>query len=79
MFERIGGWLGLGFYAAQAVAMGGGLAAMVFGGEEAGDAWLRWTLPPMIVLGVALMWGMPMVGAAMIFWRLLTDKAYGDG
>ena len=78
-FERIGGMIGMAFYAAQAVAMGGGLAVMVLGGKGAGDAWLRWTVPPMIALGVALMYGMSTVGAVRVFWRLLTDKEYGDG
>ena len=78
MFEKIGGMLGLAFYAAQGLALGGGLAVMVVGGKGAGDAWLRWTLPPLIALGMAAVYGMTLVGAAMAFWRLVTDKEYGS-
>lgn len=79
MFERIGDVLGLAFYAAQAVALGGGLAAFIFAGDSAGRTWLRWTAPPMIALGMALIYGMSLIGAAMVFWRLLTDTKYGNG
>lgn len=71
MMERIGGILGLAFYAAQAVAMGGGLVVRIAGGD--GDAWLGWTVPPMIVLGVALVLGMPAVGAAMALWKVFWE------
>jgi len=77
MFERIGGLLGAAFYAAQAVAMGGGLIVRIAGG--AGDAWLRWTVPPMIALGMVLVLGLPAWGAALVFWRLVTDTKYGNG
>ena len=77
MFERIGGLLGLAFYAAQAVALGGGLIVRIAGGN--GDVWLRWTVPPMAALGIALMAGMPAWGAALVFWRLVTDTKYGNG
>ena len=79
MFERIGGCLGLAFYTAQAVALGGGLVAFVISGDGAGRAWMEWTLPPMIVLGIAVFYGMPLVGTAMVFWRLVTDTKYGNG
>ena len=54
MFERIGGWLALAFYGLQAVALGGGLVVMAAGGKGAGDAWLRWTAPPLIAVAMAL-------------------------
>jgi len=79
MFERIGGILGLAFYASQATAMGGGLIVTIAGGKGMGEAWLRWTLPPTIGLGIALFFGMATVGAVMAFWRLLTDAEYGSG
>ncbi|HUX16935.1 MAG TPA: hypothetical protein VMW52_10720 [Phycisphaerae bacterium] len=63
MFERIGGMIGLAFYAAQVIALGGGLAVMAFGGKGAGEAWLGWTLPPMIGLAMAAVYGLPAVGA----------------
>ncbi|HUU31480.1 MAG TPA: hypothetical protein VMY69_05205, partial [Phycisphaerae bacterium] len=62
--ERIGGLFGLAFYGTQAMALGGGLIVMAFGGKGAGDAWLRWTAPPMIALGMALVYGLPAWGAA---------------
>ena len=65
MFERVGGVLGAAFYAAQAVAMGGGLVVLAIGGKSAGDAWLRWTLPPLIAVAMALVFGMFAAGAAM--------------
>ena len=70
--ERIGGLLGLAFYAAQAVALGGGLIVMVVGGN--GDAWLRWTLPPMIGLGVVLVYGLPLVGISAALWRAFWEE-----
>jgi len=73
MFDRIGGLLGLAFYAAQAVALGGGLAVMAFGGKDAGDVWLRWTAPPMIALGMVLVYGLPAVGAAMALWKVFKE------
>lgn len=78
MFERVGGMLALVFYAAQAVALGGGLAVMALGGKGAGEAWLRWTLPPMIGLGMSAVYGLPLVGAAMAFWKILTNSEYGN-
>ncbi len=77
MFDRIGGLLGLAFYAAQAVAMGGGFVVGLVGGDM--DAWLAWMAPPMIALGVALVIGLPAVGAAMALWRVMTDMEYGNG
>jgi len=71
--DRIGGWLGLAFYGAQAVALGGGLAVMALAGKGAGDAWLRWTAPPMIVLGMALVYGLPAWGAATALWKVFKD------
>ncbi|HUU32024.1 MAG TPA: hypothetical protein VMY69_08005, partial [Phycisphaerae bacterium] len=73
VFERIGGYLGLAFYAAQAVAMGGGLIAFAGFGEPAGRWWLRWTLPPMIGLGMAAVYGMTAVGAAMALWKVFRE------
>jgi len=55
MFEKIGGMLGLAFYAAQAVALGGGLVVRIAGGNA--DAWLRWTAPPLIAVAMALCMG----------------------
>ena len=37
VFERIGGYLGLAFYAAQAVALGGGLVVMIAIEKIGGD------------------------------------------
>jgi len=73
VFERIGGYLGLAFYAAQAVALGGGLIAFALAGDGAGRAWLRWTLPPMIGLGMAAVYGMTAVGAAMALWKVFRE------
>jgi len=73
MFERIGGWLSLAFYGLQAVALGGGLVAFAAGGDAAGRWWLRWTLPPMIAVGMAVVYGMTAVGAAMAMWKVFRD------
>ena len=70
MFDRIGGTLGLAFYAAQAVALGGGFVLYLAGTEEAAETWLAWTLPPMIGLGMALVFALPAVGAAMALWEV---------
>lgn len=78
MFGRIGGILGLAFYAAQGVALGGGLIVMVISGKGAGDVWLGWTAPPMVVLGIALVIGLPLVGAAMALWRIAANTEYGS-
>ena len=73
VFEKVGGILSLAFYAAQAVAMGGGLVVLAIGGKSAGDAWLRWTLPPLIAVAMALVFGMSAVGAAMAMWRVFRE------
>lgn len=73
MMDRIGGLLGLAFYGVQAVALGGGLAAFAFAGDGAGRAWLRWTAPPMIVLGLALVYGLPAVGALAALWKVFKE------
>ena len=73
MFDRVGGLLGLAFYGAQAVAFVGGLAAFAAFGDAAGRAWLAWTLPPMIVLGMALVYGLPAWGAATALWKVFKD------
>jgi len=78
IFEKIGGMLGLAFYAAQAVALVGGLVAFAAGGRAAGDAWLAWTMPLMVAVSLALVVGMPAVGALQVFWRLVTDAKYGN-
>jgi hypothetical protein len=71
MFDRIGGYLGLAFYGAQALALGGGLIVRIAGGDM--NAWLRWWAAPMVGLGVALVLGMPAVGAAMAMWKVFWE------
>ena len=72
-FERIGTTLGAAFYAVQAVALGGGLLAFVAGGRAAGNAWLRWTLPPAIAVAFALIVGLPAWGAATALWEVFRE------
>jgi len=72
-FERIGAHLSVAFYAAQAVALVGGLAAFASFGEAAGRRWLDWTLPPMIALGIALVYVLPAWGAATALWKVFKD------
>jgi len=79
MFDRIGGILGLAFYGAQASALCGGFVLYVAGAEGMATAWLRWTAPPTIGLALALVFALPAVGAALGFWRLVTDKECGNG
>ena len=73
MFDRIGGTLGAAFCGVQAVALGPALACYFAGAEAAGRAWLAWTLPPMIGLGMALVFALPAVGAAMAVWEVFRD------
>jgi hypothetical protein len=73
MFERIGGMIGAAFYAAEAVALGGGLVAFVAAGDGSGRAWMAWTLPPMIALGMALVFALPAWGAATAMWKVFRD------
>ena len=77
MMDRIGGVLGLAFYGTQAVALGGGFVVGLAGGDM--GRWLRWTLPPMIGLAMALVFALPAVGAAAAMWRVVTDREYGSG
>ena len=79
MFDRIGGILGAAFYAAQGLALGPAVVLYLAGAEAAARAWLAWTLPPMIALALALVFGLPAVGVAMTMWRLMTDREYGSG
>jgi len=79
MFDRIGGILGLAFYGAQASALCGGFVLYVAGAEGMATAWLRWTAPPTIGLGMALVFALPAVGAAAAMWRVVTVREYGSG
>jgi len=77
MMERIGGVLGAAFYGVQALALGGGVAVALAGGDL--DGWFRWTLPPLISLGMVLLIGLPLAGAAKAAWEIFIGQGPDPG
>jgi len=74
--ETAGGILGCLFYAGTALLFLGAIGGRCTGNVE---AWMRPGFWLTLAAGIGLVYGLPAYSLATIFWRLLTDREYGNG